>query len=709
MGHGPRGGRGANRKPPDDGNGKKNKKNSTNSQKETTSESSDSENPKRSNEDIARAADLEIARAQAQQMVTDEIFQEEVSDKQTTENSNRSDFLAAPGDLQRSQATTITKRQHQVKRRRHSLDDDVSIRDEIFEKKSFEEQTIIVVNNLSAEIDKTRSSYIKESKAVRGEIKALDTDIGREVEKITNLETTVTNMTNKIEEMKTTIADLKNESKNGKESVHDLVSAVKALSTRVEEQHTTIRGLISGEVDLKDTTGIQEKIREVMEKHLKSLSDTVVKQSERNVNVTQNRCNAIFTIASKLLNGQDKAQKTQHEAPKETNETIAIDEEIISMSTSTSNCTPLDRSPSGANHDGSHGVNPKPNKATNKSYANTTKSNLPPGAAPEGPRFNHKQNNRGKFDNIETEGPEMVRKVYASFPDGNLKWNEEWVPAKKPLTEEQKARNKKQGDKDRDRTDTEVIVFEIPTRDNAGRIHSKDFDNAQVVRLLKECARGGYWLKPGDIKGTIRQITNNRHPQHIPITVTCKDKDVAEKVLTAASNIFINGSRKARHDDEEKGRFGYLRRSLSEKERKDIRDKKRMRATPAGQGQAEIRKRQYESRTKADEWAEIITEDYNGEEDTNNSVPTDVGTMEPSTPTRMSTNQDENLNRISPKQATTSQQSTKETENEMLRKQIETMTKHAEAMAAQNEHFRQRNENLEGKLRKDNDKEQNQA
>ena len=186
------------------------------------------------------------------------------------------------------------------------------------------------------------------------------------------------------------------------------------------------------------TTGIQEKIREVIEKHLKSLSDTVVKQSERNVNVTQNRCNAIFTIASKLLNGQDKAQKTQQEAPKATDETIEIEEEIISMATSTSNYTPLDRSPSGANHDGTHGVNPKPNKATNKSYANTAKSNLPPGAAPEGPRFNHKQNNRGKFDNIETEGPEMVRKVYASFPDGNLKWNEEWVPAKKPLTEEQK-------------------------------------------------------------------------------------------------------------------------------------------------------------------------------------------------------------------------------------------------------------------------------
>ena len=305
---------------------------------------------------------------------------------------------------------------------------------------------------------------------------------------------------------------------------------------------------------------------------------------------------------------------------------------------------------------------------------------------------------------MEAEGPEMVRKVYATFPDGNLKWNEHWEPAKKPLTEEQKTRKKKPWEKDRDKTDTEVIVFHIPTRDDAGRIHSKGYDNAQVVRLFKECARGGYWLKPGDIKGTIRQITNDRHPQHIPITVTCKDKNVAEKVLDAASDIKINESRRARPDDEEKGRFGFPTRSLLAKERKEIRDKKRMRATPAGQGQAEIRKRQYESRTGAEEWAELITEEYNGEEDPNDSMTVD-GTMVPTTPTKSNENQDENLNRISPQQATVSLQSAKEIENEKLRKQIETMTKHAEQMAAQNDRYRQRNENLEDKLRKDNEKE----
>ena len=230
--------------------------------------------------------------------------------------------------------------------------------------------------------------------------------------------------------MEATIAELKTESKNGKDSVHDLVTAVKILSTKVEEQHTTIRGLITGKVDLKDKTGIQQKIKEVMEEHSKSLSDTVVKQAERNVSVTQNRCNAIFTVASKLLNGQEKAQKTQHGAAKANQETITIDEEISNLTTFTSNYAPLDRIPSGANHNGTQNGSraqdevSKKDKATTKTYANTTKVNLPPGAAPEGPKYSHKQNNRGKFDSMEAEGPKMVRRDYATFPDGNLKWVE---------------------------------------------------------------------------------------------------------------------------------------------------------------------------------------------------------------------------------------------------------------------------------------------
>ena len=96
----------------------------------------------------------------------------------------------------------------------------------------------------------------------------------------------------------------------------------------------------------------------------------------------------------------------------------------------------------------------------------------------------------------------MIRKDYATFPDGNIKWNEHYEPKKPELTEQQKKRRKTKWDRDREKTDKEVLIFLIPTRDAAGRIQSREYDNAQVARLFKECARGGYWLKAGDIVGT---------------------------------------------------------------------------------------------------------------------------------------------------------------------------------------------------------------
>ena len=75
-----------------------------------------------------------------------------------------------------------------------------------------------------------------------------------------------------------------------------------------------------------------------------------------------------------------------------------------------------------------------------------------------------------------------------------------------------------------------------------------------------------------------------------------------------------------------------------------------------------------------------------------------------STPVKENENQDENLNSISPQQAAASLQTKQEKENEKLRKQIETMSKHADQMLAQNDHYRQRNANLEEKIRKDSDK-----
>ena len=720
----------------------KNKK-MTHSHKETNSESSDSDNSKKSNEDLSKEADLDIVRKQARDdYVSDEIYQESERSKQTevSDNYNHNHNLnplnassahnAAPGDECRSQAKMITAKQSgAAKRRRHSMNEDASISDQIFDEKSFEEQTVIVVTNLSTEIDKLRLSYLKENKAIRGEIKNGQT----------TQETTAVNTANKIEALNASIEKLKAEAEDGKKCVQDLVTAVNTLSTTVMDQNTTIQGLVTGKVDLKDSTDLQNKITDVLKVHLKSLSDTVVKYSDRNLGVTQSRAHEIKTATTKIENELEKSLKTSDflkaKMPREQSiETVIINEEISNMGVATANYTPNARG-SGANADGTHNGQkltiggPRPGKPPPpKTYANTTKAGLegglPVGAPPPGQNYNHKHNNKATFERMEAEGQTMVRKDYATFPDGNIKWNVHYEPKKPELTEVQKKRRKTKWEKDREKTDKEVLIFMIPTRDAANRIHSREYDNAQVVRLLRELARGGFFLKPDDITGTVRQIQNDRHPEHLPITVTCKDKETADNIITAAGNIYLNGGRRAKHDDEEKGRFGYFRPSLSEAERKAIKEKHRQKETLHGKGQAEIRQRKYDSHTNAEEWSDFLREELRDEEEEYNPIPANAAntgaqqnphesmvvvedTEEPkaNTQTQKTVTEDENLNRVTPPKTATPTQSPqdKESENEMLKRQLAEITKQAESFAHLNNQFRQRNATLE-ELMKDKTK-----
>ena len=343
MGGPNRGGRGAGQKASQ--NHKKKNQKSANSQKGTNSESSDSGNSnisRKSSEDLPKESDLDIVRQQAREdYVVDEIFREsernaiKVSENHNLENTS-SGFTAAPGDERRSQAKMITKRGHSAKRRRNSLDEDTPISEQIFDGKSIEEQTVIVVNNLSVEIDNIRLSYLKESKAIRGEIKSDQTKQAN----------STINMANKIEALNATIGELRAESENGKKNVQDLITVVNSMNTMVKEQNATIQGLVTGKVDLTDTTDLQQKINEVIKSHLKSLSETVVKYSDRNLGVTQSRCNDISAVANKIQNELEKSQRHQKakeykESPNQ--EPIVIDDEISIMTTSTSNYTPHER------------------------------------------------------------------------------------------------------------------------------------------------------------------------------------------------------------------------------------------------------------------------------------------------------------------------------------------------------------------------------
>ena len=103
-------------------------------------------------------------------------------------------------------------------------------------------------------------------------------------------------------------------------------------------------------------------------------------------------------------------------------------------------------------------------------------------------------------------------------------------------TYQQKQRRNNKWKIDQDRADTEIVVFGIKTRDENNDIHTKEYDNNQVIKLLKELKRGGFILKTGVIIHTIRQVRNDRHPDEIPITVTLATKELVVEILEAARN-----------------------------------------------------------------------------------------------------------------------------------------------------------------------------
>ena len=126
---------------------------------------------------------------------------------------------------------------------------------------------------------------------------------------------------------------------------------------------------------------------------------------------------------------------------------------------------------------------------------------------------------------------------------------------------------------------------------------------------LRELRRGGFRVKDGDVVDMVRQVKNSRHPDFIPITITLKSPEIAKQILEAAAKTILIGAREPRRGDVENGRIGFLRKSLTEKERKDIKRRKEWRKKPQGQAHAEIQRREENSRTDQDEWAVILLEE----------------------------------------------------------------------------------------------------
>jgi hypothetical protein len=189
----------------------------------------------------------------------------------------------------------------------------------------------------------------------------------------------------------------------------------------------------------------------------------------------------------------------------------------------------------------------------------------------------------------------------------HMEKKEEWVRVEHKSHGQRKRQNKRYRLSE-ETTDREVILHNIPTLIN-GAPAGKESDGTRVIKILKELHKGGYKIQNGDVTGTGRQVRNNRKVGFQPITITLRDADTADEVKLAASEVGLLNERKPKPNDLVNDNIGYLRRSLSEKERKKIGNRAKFHESAQGKALKEIRKREYESTTNESEWSKINVED----------------------------------------------------------------------------------------------------
>lgn len=264
---------------------------------------------------------------------------------------------------------------------------------------------------------------------------------------------------------------------------------------------------------------------------------------------------------------------------------------------------PVNSGPNGQRQNQEPNSNLNGARRNQDSYAGAA-SNIP------GPIPPHPQNNRGTNQSLGNGIPKLNKQPtfvkndhFEVCPDtGNVRT----VPFR---SDKQKGRENKRHTKNLQDVMKELVLFNIPTRDANGSIMTKEQDIARVVKVLRELKRTGYTLKQGDITSTVRQWKNTRHPDFIPITITFSSEDIRTHVTEAALEAQIVGARTPRNGDQEYDRIGYLRKSLTERERKELRIRREKRNSPEGMAFAEIRKREENSRADEDDWANFPLEE----------------------------------------------------------------------------------------------------
>ena len=248
-----------------------------------------------------------------------------------------------------------------------------------------------------------------------------------------------------------------------------------------------------------------------------------------------------------------------------------------------------------------------------------------PGLNLDSQRTHHTRNNRGAYQGPPERNsgldkqPTKVRQDHFSISPntGHVKRVEAYktVPYK---SEKQKGKENSRHLRNINQVSCELVLFNIPTKNKNGDIMTKEQDRARVSKFLRELKIYGYDFKNGDVVGSARQWKNTRHPEYIPITITFCDEDTRYQAEEAALEGGLKGHRTPREEDVMYDRIGFIRRSLSERERKELKIRRDKRNSPAGIAFAEIKRREDNSRSDRDDWADY---DVEGDEDPILAVP----------------------------------------------------------------------------------------
>ena len=288
----------------------------------------------------------------------------------------------------------------------------------------------------------------------------------------------------------------------------------------------------------------------------------------------------------------------------------------------TTNVTPTLRLPrpsdQGSNQNANRNGSTRPKQNTYANIAAASASTVP-GLNLDSQRNHHTQNNRGanRGPNEMSSGadkqPLKVRQdQYSICPNtGNVKRVEAYktVPHK---SDKQKGKENNRHFKNLNQVMCELVLFMIPTKQRNGDMMTKEQDRARITKFLRELKNYGYIFKNGDVVGSVRQWKNTRHPDFIPITITFCDEETRYQAEEAALEGGLKGHRTPREGDEQYDRIGFVRRSLSERERKELKLRREKRDSPAGVAFAEIKRREENSRTNQDDWNNY---DVEGDED----------------------------------------------------------------------------------------------